>query len=61
MKSKEKKGGTLADRIPNRVWLFISFAAAMLLWYILSIIPATSRAFPNVVVVCQSIHAPSPQ
>lgn len=55
MKSKEKKGGTLADRIPNRVWLFISFAAAMLLWYILSIIPATSRAFPNVVVVCQSI------
>ncbi len=55
MNKKEQKGGALADRIPTRVWLFISFAAAMLLWYILSIIPATSRAFPNIVVVCQSI------
>ena len=43
------------DRIPARVWLLISFLAAMLLWYVLSIIPATSRAFPNVVKVVQSI------
>lgn len=52
---KRAKNGSLADRIPAKVWLLISFLAAMLLWYILSIIPATSRAFPNCVVVCKSI------
>ena len=51
-----KKGKSLADRIPKKVWLLISFAAAMVLWYILSIIPATSRAFPNVVVVLKTIQ-----
>ena len=49
------KNKSLADKIPKRVWLLISFAVAMLFWYILSIIPSTSRAFQNVVVVCQSI------
>lgn len=52
---KARKGGSLVDKIPTRVWLLISFLAAMLLWYILSIIPATSRAFPNVIKVCESI------
>lgn len=52
---KRKKNGDLVDRIPVKVWLLISFVAAMLLWFILSLIPATSRAFPNVVVVCKSI------
>lgn len=51
----DKKGKSLADRIPKKIWLLISFAVAMLLWYVLSIIPATSRAFSNVVVVCASI------
>ena len=49
------KNKSLADKIPKRVWLLISFAVAMLFWYILSIIPSTSRSFQNVVVVCQSI------
>lgn len=49
------KNKSLADKIPKKAWLLISFAAAMVLWYILSIIPATSRAFPNVVVVLESI------
>ena len=48
------KNKSLADKIPKRVWLLISFAVAMLFWYILSIIPSTSRSFQNVVVVCQS-------
>jgi NitT/TauT family transport system permease protein len=52
MKKKEK---TPADRIPGRVWLLLSFVAAMLLWYVLSVIPATSRSFQNVVVVVKSI------
>ncbi len=41
------KNKSLADKIPKRVWLLISFVVAMLFWYILSIIPATSRAFPE--------------
>ena len=45
---KKNKKGSLADRIPHQVWLLISFAAAMALWTLLSVIPATSRAFPNV-------------
>ena len=47
MENKNRKG-SLADRIPHQVWLLISFAAAMALWTLLSVIPATSRAFPNV-------------
>ena len=35
-------------RIPDKAWLLISFLAAMALWYVLSILPATSRCFPNV-------------
>ena len=62
-KSSERKGDgimnnknkSLADKIPKRAWLLISFAAAMVLWYVLSIIPATSRAFPNVAVTLSSI------
>ncbi|MDO5298568.1 MAG: ABC transporter permease [Clostridia bacterium] len=52
---KRNKNGSLADRIPAKVWLLISFLAAMLLWWILSIIPATSRAFPNVTKVLASV------
>lgn len=51
----EQKKQSLASRIPPKVWLLISFAAAMLLWYILSIIPTTARAFPNVVVTIQGL------
>lgn len=32
--------------ISNKVWLLLSFLAAMLLWYLLSIGKATSRSFP---------------
>ena len=52
---KKNKKGSLADRIPHQVWLLISFAAAMGLWTLLSVIPATSRAFPNVFKVLSSI------
>ena len=51
----EKKKQSLANRIPPKVWLLISFAVAMLVWYIMSIIPQTSRAFPNVVVTFQGL------
>ena len=51
----EQKKQSLASRIPPKVWLLISSAAAMLLWYILSVIPTTARAFPNVVVTIQGL------
>ena len=51
----KKKQSSLVDRVPNWMWLLLSFLAAMLLWYILSIIPKTSRAFPNQFVVLSSI------
>jgi len=41
--------------MPARAWLLLSFLSALVLWYILSIIPVTSRSFPNVVVTLQQI------
>ena len=49
MKEKNKGG-----KIPNKVWLLISFAVAMVLWYLLSLNPKTARSFPNIVVTLQS-------
>ena len=45
----------LASRIPPKVWLLISFVAAIAAWYVLSVLPATSRGFPNVVVTTQGL------
>ena len=50
-----KKSGGLADRIPTKVWLLISLVAALIVWTILSIIPVTSRSFPNVIVTIEQI------
>ena len=52
-KKRNQKG--LADRIPAKAWLLLSLLAALLAWWILSIIPATSRAFPNMFKVFGSI------
>ena len=41
--SKKKAG---LDRIPGWAWVLVSLAAAIILWYILSINPRTSRSFP---------------
>ena len=50
MKTKKSQ-----SRIPPALWLLISFLVAMGLWYLLSIIPVTSRAFPNAVVTIQGL------
>lgn len=44
--NKQKKD--LIGNIPNWAWLLLSFLSAMLLWYVLSILPATKRSFPFV-------------
>lgn len=53
--SVNKKSGGLAERIPTKVWLLISLAVALVVWTILSVIPVTSRSFPNVIVTIQQI------
>ena len=50
MNSKSKK-----NNIPKWAWLLISFGAAMVVWYLLSINTTTARAFQNQVVVLGSI------
>ena len=51
MMKADRGSGSLKPRgrVPDKLWLLFSFLAAMVLWYILSILPATSRCFPNVV------------
>ena len=41
---KKKKG--VMQSIPGWAWVLISLAAAILLWYALSINPKTARSFP---------------
>ena len=50
-----KKTSSLAERIPARAWLAISLAAALGVWTLLSVIPLTSRSFPNAIVTLQQI------
>ena len=52
---KNGKRDSQNNKISSPMWLFLSFMTAMVLWYILSIIPATSRAFPNVIIVLENI------
>ena len=51
MKNKKK-----VSTMPKWAWLLISFATAMVLWYLLSLNPQTARSFPNVVVTFQSLQ-----
>lgn len=51
-----KKSSSLISNIPNGIWLLLSFASAMLVWWLLSVNPQTSRSFPNVLAVLASIQ-----
>ena len=53
--SVNKKSGSLAARIPTKVWLLISLIVALIVWTILSIMPLTARSFPNLIVTIQQI------
>lgn len=44
-----------SNKMPKWAWMLLSFAAAMILWYLLSINPQTARSFPNVVVTIKSV------
>ncbi len=41
----KKKSPSLANRIPSKVWLLISFLVAMVLWYVISLcLPQPGRS-----------------
>lgn len=42
-------------KIPNWLWLLISFAVAMIVWYLLSINARTARSFPNAIKTLESL------
>lgn len=52
---KKKVRPKLVERIPNGGWLAISLIVALLFWTILSLIPSTSRSFPNIFLVAKSM------
>ena len=43
------------SRINKNIWLLISLATAMVLWYLLSLNPQTARSFPNVIETFKSL------
>jgi len=54
-KGEDMKNKNKTSKIPKWAWLMISLATAMVLWYVLSLIPKTSRSFPNLVVTFKSM------
>lgn len=45
-KKQQGRERDIVSKIPNWGWLLLSFLAAVLLWYCLSITPKTARSFP---------------
>ncbi|SFQ52321.1 NitT/TauT family transport system permease protein [Psychrobacillus psychrotolerans] len=43
------------EKIPSNLWVLISLVVAIFIWTILSIIPNTSRSFPNIFYVSESV------
>lgn len=52
---EKKKKVKLLERVSTRGWLTISLLVALGFWTLLSLIPSTSRSFPNVFLVVDSI------
>lgn len=48
MSKLEKIKSPNEGKMPPWAWLALSFVIAMVLWFILSIIPTTARSFPNI-------------
>lgn len=54
----DKSGGrknTLSSKAVNAIWLLISLGTAIVVWTILSVLPQTSRCFPNIIVTFSQI------
>lgn len=63
LKTKNKSNGkkkpmtksNWVEKIPSNLWVLISLVVAIVIWTILSIIPNTSRSFPNIFSVSESV------
>lgn len=53
--SSEKPVKKKKMKIPKALWLGLSLFVAMIVWWLLSINPTTSRSFPNIITVTQSL------
>lgn len=51
-KARKKK---LSEKAQSRLWVLLSIAVAILFWTILSKLPQTSRAFPNIIVTIKQL------
>lgn len=54
-KANHKRNSKWVDKIPSNGWLLLSLVGAFILWTVLSIIPSTSRSFPNAIITFKSI------
>lgn len=54
-KESKKVKVNISNRIPAGGWLVLSLVVAIIVWTILSLIPSTSRSFPNIFLVTESI------
>ena len=50
-----KKKGGLSDKAKSRLWVLLSLAVAIVAWTIISKLPKTARAFPNIIVTFSQI------
>lgn len=53
--SKEKIKSNWIERIPQKGWIVLSLLVAIIFWTILSLVPSTSRSFPNIFKVSESV------
>ena len=53
--AEKKKEGKLSEKAKSRIWLLLSFLAAVALWTFLSVLPQTARSFPNIFVTLGQI------
>ena len=50
----DKKKKSVLQSIPGWAWVLISLAAAILLWFVLSINPKTARSFPFIPAIIEA-------
>lgn len=55
VKKKPMTKSNWVEKIPSNLWVLISLVVAIVIWTILSIIPNTSRSFPNIFSVSESV------
>ena len=53
--NNQKESSRISEKTKSRLWLLLSLVAAIGLWTLLSVLPKTSRSFPNIIVTVKQI------